>query len=116
MLFKDFLNTCGKQEIAGGQQMWGEIGTTMGNIGINFMPVFWGFMASIAEFGGGLLILLGVFYRSALAMMIFTMFIASLMHYNNGDGFGGYSHAVESMIVFIGLFVAGAGNIKLKLR
>jgi putative oxidoreductase len=37
------------------------------------------------------------------------------MHYTNGDGFGGYSHAVENAIVFIGLFIAGSGKYALKI-
>ena len=53
--------------------------------------------------------------RPALAALIFTMFIAAMMHYINGDGFKGYSHAVESGILFIGLFIAGPGKYALKI-
>ena len=87
----------------------------MGNIGIHFMPAFWGFMAALAEFGGGICLILGILFRPATAMMVFTMFIAAMMHYQNGDGFGGYSHAVENGIVLLGLFFAGSGKYAIKI-
>lgn len=105
----------GYPKLLGGTEMWAKIGGAMGNIGIHFAPVFWGFMASFAEFVGGLCLVIGFLFRPALAMLIFTMFIAVLMHYTNGDGFGGYSHALESASVFVGLFIAGPGKYALKI-
>lgn len=105
----------GYPKMLGGTTMWSQIGASMGNIGIHFAPTFWGFMASFAEFVGGLCLVIGFLFRPALAMLIFTMFIATLMHYKNGDGFGGYSHALESGAVFLGLFIAGPGKYALKI-
>lgn len=105
----------GYPKIIGGPETWEKIGGSMGNIGIHFAPTFWGFMAAIAEFIGGLCLVVGFFFRPALAMLIFTMSIAMIMHYTKGDGFGGYSHALESGIVFIGLFISGPGKYALKI-
>ncbi len=105
----------GYPKVMGGPEMWMKIGGAMSNIVVNFFPVFWGFMASLAEFGGGLCLVLGFLFRPALAMLIFTMLIACLVHYNNGDGFNGYSHALESGVVFLGLFLAGPGKYALKI-
>ena len=105
----------GYPKLLGGAAMWEKIGGSMSNIGIHFAPTFWGFMAAFAEFAGGLCLVLGFVFRPALAMLIFTMFIAGFMHYTKGDGFGGYSHALESAIVFIGLFIAGPGKYALKI-
>ena len=105
----------GWPKISGGVEKWEMIGSAMKNIHITFAPAFWGFMAALAEFGGGMCLIAGFLYRPALAMLIFTMFIAAFMHYASGDGFGGYSHAVESIIVFIGLFFAGTGKYALKI-
>lgn len=105
----------GYPKLIGGTEMWAKIGISMSNIGITFAPTFWGFMASLAEFGGGLCLIIGFIFRPALAMLIFTMFIAALMHYKNGDGLMGSSHAIESAIVFIGLFVSGPGKYALKI-
>ncbi|MCB0506900.1 MAG: DoxX family protein [Chitinophagales bacterium] len=105
----------GFPKISGGVDTWEKIGMAMGNIGIHFMPAFWGFMAALAEFGGGICLILGILFRPATAMMVFTMFIAAMMHYQNGDGFGGYSHAVENGIVLLGLFFAGSGKYAIKI-
>ncbi len=105
----------GFPKISGGTTMWANIGVSMGNIGIHFAPTFWGFMAALAEFGGGLCLVLGILFRPALAMLIFTMIIAGIFHHKNGDGLGGYSHALDSAIVFIGLFIAGPGKYALRL-
>ena len=79
----------GWPKITGGPEMWKGIGASMANIHITFAPAFWGFMAALAEFVGGLCLVLGFVFRPALATMIFTMFIAGLMQYKNGDGFNG---------------------------
>jgi len=105
----------GYPKLLGGTETWSHIGASMGNIGIHFAPTFWGFMAAFAEFVGGFCLVIGFLFRPALAMLIFTMFIAVLMHYTNGDGMKGYSHALESAFVFIGLFISGPGKYALKI-
>lgn len=105
----------GYPKITGGVETWTQIGGSMSNIGINFAPAFWGFMAAFAEFVGGLLLILGFLFRPAAGMLVFTMIIAMIMHISNGDGFNGYSHALESGILFLGLLVAGPGKYALKI-
>ena len=39
----------GLPKIMGGPETWTAIGGTMSNLGINFAPTFWGFMAAFAE-------------------------------------------------------------------
>jgi len=43
-----FIHGLGK--ITGGPEHWAKIGGSMSNIGINFLPEFWGFMAAFSEF------------------------------------------------------------------
>lgn len=105
----------GWPKISGGPEMWKGIGASMANIHVTFAPTFWGFMAAFAEFGGGICLILGFLFRPALAMLIFTMFIAALFHYKNGDGFQGYSHALEFAIIFLGFFISGPGKLALKI-
>lgn len=105
----------GYPKITAGPETWNGVGNAMGNIGIHFLPTFWGFLAALAEFGGGLCLILGFLFRPATAALLFTMFIAALMHYKNGDGFGGSSHAIESGVVFLGLFISGPGKYALKI-
>ena len=105
----------GWPKIIGGTEMWNGIGGSMANVGIHFAPAFWGFMAAFAEFAGGICLITGFLFRPALAMLIFTMFIAGLMHYVKGDGFNGYNHALECGIIFLGLFISGPGKYALKI-
>lgn len=106
----------GFPKIAGGPKMWEEIGGVMSIVGISFYPVFWGFMAAFAEFAGGLLLMLGVFFRPACGLLSITMIMATIMHAVKGDGFGGYSHPLEALIVFVGLAVAGAGKYSININ
>jgi putative oxidoreductase len=92
---------------------WGAIGGAMGNFGVTFAPAFWGFMAAFSEFGGGILFLLGFFFRPAAALMAFTMLVAMTMHIAKGDDFGGYSHAMELGILFFGMMLVGPGRLSI---
>jgi putative oxidoreductase len=106
----------GYPKLTGGSEMWTQIGSAMSNVGINFGHTVFGGLAAIAEFGGGLCILLGIFFRPALCMLVFTMIIAAAMHLSSGDGIMGASHAIESAIVFVGLYISGAGSYTLISR
>lgn len=39
----------GLPKLQGGPELWAGVGKSMGNIGIHFMPTFWGFMAAATE-------------------------------------------------------------------
>lgn len=111
-----FLHGYGK--ITGGPELWARIGGSMENLGISFTPVFWGFMAAVAEFFASLAIVLGILFRPAAAMLIITMFVAAVNHLslpadNPRSGLSGASHALEFMAVYVGLFLTGAGRYKL---
>ena len=60
----------GYPKLLGGAEMWEKIGGSMGNIGIHFAPTFWGFMASFAEFAGGLCLVVGFLFRPELSHSI----------------------------------------------
>ena len=62
----------GLPKITGGPETWTAIGGTMSNLGINFAPTFWGFMAAFAETIGGILFALGLFFRPAALLLIGT--------------------------------------------
>ncbi|MDD4215305.1 MAG: DoxX family protein [Bacteroidales bacterium] len=103
----------GMPKLFAGAQTWEFLGSQMSVIGISFAPVFWGFMAALSETLGGLLLILGLFTRPAALLMLFTMFIAALMHFTNGDGLKGASHAIEMAIVFSTVLIAGSGKLSL---
>ena len=106
----------GFPKLAGGPAAWAGLGGVMGAVGLDFAPAFWGFLAAIAEFGGGLLLAAGLWFRVACFGLLITMIMATVMHLTKGDGFNGYSHALESAFVFLGLLFAGPGKYSLDER
>lgn len=103
----------GLPKIKGGPAFWEQMGGAMASVGITFAPAFWGFMAAFAEFGGGFLLLLGLFFRPVTILLFLTMWVAATMHVSQGDDFNTYSHAMEAGILFISLFFIGPGRISL---
>lgn len=100
----------GFPKLAGGIKGWAGLGGSMKVIGIDFLPVFWGFMAAVTETFGGFLLIVGLFYRPACILLVFTMVIAALVHFGKGDGLQGASHAIELGIVFFSLIFIGPGK------
>jgi putative oxidoreductase len=100
----------GLPKLMGGPEGWTQLGGSMKVLHIDFLPVFWGFMAAIAEGLGGFLLILGLFFRPANMLLLMTMIIAALVHFNKGDGMDGASHAMELGIVFLALIFIGAGK------
>lgn len=103
----------GWPKLVGGPEKWAKVGKAMGDLGIDFAPAFWGFMAAIAETFGGLLLALGLGTRAALFLLAFTMMVAAIKHLSAGDSFGKWSHSVEACITFVGLFFIGPGRFSL---
>ena len=105
----------GTPKLMGGPAAWVQTGGAMGNLGIHFAPGLWGLLAAVSEAGGALCLLSGVLFRPALLGLISTMSVATVMHLEAGEGFGGASHAMEVGIVFIGLWVTGPGRYRVPL-
>lgn len=103
----------GFPKIIGGPEKWAMLGKAMNALGINFSPVFWGFMAAVSEFAGGILLALGFFTRPACFFLLCTMIVASSMHLSKGDSFVIYSHAMKSGILFLSLLFIGPGKYSL---
>jgi putative oxidoreductase len=103
----------GYPKIIGGPDKWLQLGGVMALIGIKFAPAFWGFMAAFAEFIGGILLIIGFFFRPACALLVFTMIMATIMHLVKGDGLNIASHAIEAGITFFSLILIGPGDFSL---
>jgi putative oxidoreductase len=100
----------GFPKLAAGPNGWTGLGGSMKVIGIDFLPVFWGFMAAVTETFGGFLLIVGLFFRPALILLTFTMIIAALVMLGKGDGLKGASQAIELGIVFFALIFIGPGK------
>ncbi|MBI2875958.1 MAG: DoxX family protein [Candidatus Tectomicrobia bacterium] len=100
----------GVPKILGGVMVWEKVGLAMASVGILFMPVFWGLLAALSEFIGGLCMILGLFFRPACISLVMTMAVAAVMHLSEGQGLGAASHAIENGIVFLSLILIGPGK------
>ena len=99
----------GYPKLFGGVEEWTSLGKLgPGSLGLNFWFPLWGFMAAISETIGGLFLVLGIYVRLAALFMFITMLFAVGFHIASGNG--SPYHAIESAIVFAGLFLAGTGN------
>ncbi|MEM1246053.1 MAG: DoxX family protein [Acidobacteriota bacterium] len=102
-------------KISGGPELWERLGGVMALFGISFAPVFWGLLAALAESVGSALIALGLFTRPAAVVLAGTMVVAAWRHLSlpagaDGAGFSGASHALEYLVVYAVLILAGAGK------
>ena len=108
----------GQGKMFGGPEKWLKLGGSMEDIGITFLPTFWGFMAAFAEFGGGILLVLGLLFRPACFIMLITMVVAAHVHWVDaaaaGEGLKGKimegSHAIELGILLFALLFTGPGK------
>ncbi len=108
-----FIFTHGWNKMFGGPEFWAKLGGSMANLGITFAPTFWGFMAAVTEFGGGILLVLGLFTRTTSAFMAFTMFVAFMMHSSKLDPWSKTIYPMELFSVFMALLFIGAGKYSL---
>ena len=106
----------GYQKLAGGVETWTWLGGAMSHIGIGVAPAFWGFMAALAEFAGGLFLVLGLAFRIGCGLLAVTMFVAATMLLRTGAGFQKAAHAIDMLIVFVALLFTGPGGISLAAR
>lgn len=105
----------GFPKLMGGPAKWQALGGAVGHLGIHFAPTFFGFMAALAEFGGGVCLIAGVLVRPASALMFLTMCVAANLHLALGEGFASASHALELGVVFLSLALMGGGDYRVRI-
>lgn len=80
------------------------------------VPVFVAFLVGLAQFGGGLAMLTGVFARLGAAGIIAVMLGAIFMvHLSKGFDItkGGMEYALTQLLIAVGILIAGAGPYSL---
>ena len=83
--FAMFLNH-GMSKISAGTPKWERLGSALTDlIGFESLKIFFGFMASYAESLGALFIMVGLLTRFSSFLLFFTMIVASLKHYFEGE-------------------------------
>src|SRR5438105_15683364 len=71
----------GWPKITGGPKMWQGLGSAMPIP----PPVFWGFVGSLTQFGRGILVMLGLVFRPACALLTIQMLVALKMNLGKFD-------------------------------
>ena len=106
-----FVVVHGYSKIVGGVTLWRGLGGAFNRvIGLSFVPTFWGFLAMLAEFGGGVCLIAGIFFRPACAAILFTMLVAAISIIRGGYGFNSASQTIELGIAVAALLLTGPGK------
>jgi len=113
----------GWPKLVGGPAYWAQLGHSMDTLGIHVAYPFWGLMAAVAEFGGGVFVLLGLLFRPACILLVLDLLVALSQHLWNRDfppvlrNYGpGWSHPMELAIVFLCLLLIGPGKYSIDRR
>lgn len=102
-----FVFVYGWGKVSGGPEQWVRLGENVALFGITFGATFWGFMAAITEFVGGIFLMLGLLFRPILGLLLVVMFVAASSHIAAGEG---PWHAMEMATVFVALLLTGPGR------
>lgn len=103
----------GYPKMFGGPEVWKNLGGAMGLWGIHFSPVFWGCMAALSEFFGGIFLVFGLGTRLFAVLLTITMAVAATMHFSMQPGFAAAAHPLSLAVVFLSLVFTGAGRFSL---
>ena len=103
----------GAPKLFAGPERWAKVGSAVSYLGINFSFTIWGLLAACAEFFGGILLLLGLFFRPAAAFLIITMLVAANRGYATAGTLSSVAYPLEMGITILGLFLIGPGKYSL---
>ncbi|MDQ3395298.1 MAG: DoxX family protein [Bacteroidota bacterium] len=106
----------GGPKLFGGPEMWIKVGSNMSLLGINFWFMFWGLLAALSEFIGGILLIAGLYFTPACSLLLVTMLVATIRHLSVGDPFSTFSHPMELGIVFLSLIITGPGRHRFGIK
>ncbi len=86
------------------------VGSAIGSIGISRGYLAFGVIAAGIEVVGGLFVMLGLLFRWSCLALVSMLVVALTMHLHDGEHFGGYSQALECLILFVSLSIIGPGK------
>lgn len=93
-----------------GQGSWEHFGSAMRHLDFHSHYKFWGFVGAVAAFAGGILMVLGLFFRiGVLLALIITLAHLIALWDNNGD-FHTRLPALEMSILLFSLLFVGPGK------
>jgi putative oxidoreductase len=89
------------------------IGSAMAAFGITYGPLYWGYLAALTEFCGGLALIFGFLARLACIPLIWLLIVALTFHIKKGDAFTSWGFAFTCLCIMIGFSIAGSGTYSL---
>lgn len=104
----------------GGTQTLHAVGQAINSLGLdvgsqNVSTLFFGALAAGSELAGGVLLILGLFFRTSAFFLFMTMLVATLSVYSSSGGnFGQYGYPLVMASVVLGLLFTGPGRISLQ--
>ena len=103
----------GLPKIVGGPDQWAGLGGALPFLPDALRPVA-GFLAAVAEFGGGLCLATGVLFRWACLFLMGTMAVAFSTKLGEFNGVMDFAYQagwpLELLVVFTALFITGPGD------
>ena len=109
----------GWNKFAAGQATLEAVGTNVSRVGLavasdGALALFFGIMAAGSELIGGILLILGVLFRSATAVLLLTMAVATVTKYQTTSGdFIQYGYPLVVFLVLLGLLFTGPGRFSI---
>ena len=95
-----------------GPERWEALGQAMRHFGVRHWPLAWGLAASVVEFLGGILYILGLAFRPASLALLLVMIVAATVQFHKG-GVMVAAHAIEVGVLFAALLFIGPGRYSL---
>ena len=101
----------GWSKITAGYEKWERLGAALTDfIGLEYLNVFFGFMAALSESAVMIFVVVGLFTRPAALLLLFTMFVASVNHIVDGEF---PELAILYLLIMLVLFICGPGKLSL---
>ncbi len=112
-----FMAAHGWGKVLGGPETWQKLGGAMRHIGLSGEMLFtaFGLAGTLAEFLGGILLLIGLYTRTSAFFLLCTMIVAALeVNSRGGDFLMTTARPLELAVVFLALMFIGSGRYAVK--
>jgi putative oxidoreductase len=100
----------GLPKMAGGEEKWKALGSSVKYFGIEGGYVYFGMFAGIIEVIGGFLLAIGLVNTIATILLLLPMLVAVVLKANTDGSFIAIAHPLKTAFVFIALFITGPGK------
>lgn len=103
----------GYGKLTSGAEHLTQLGSAMGAFGITQGYLWWGYLAALTEFCGGLILIFGFLTRFACIPLIWLLIVALTFHIKKGDAFTSWGFAFTFLCIMIGFLITGSGQYSL---